>query len=113
MNAEGDMDERWIEAHSVFHDVLLAGCPNPWLREIAHRLRDVAAVYQCWSVRSVQSAEQIELRDAEHAEIANCAVQRDIPGARAALRRHIERTTELLIQGYHLKAEEASASVAQ
>lgn len=93
-DTSGEISPLWLEAHRRFHQVLLEGCPNRRLREVAERLRDVSEVYRCWSVLNT---EQIQLRDAEHARIASLAVKRDIDGAQQALTDHINKTTELLL----------------
>ncbi|MBQ0825112.1 GntR family transcriptional regulator [Streptomyces tagetis] len=98
LHADGAMNADWMEAHRRFHRVLLDGCPNARLREVADRLRDVSEVYRCWSVRST---EQLRMRDAEHAEIARLSVERDVEGARQALADHITRTTEVLLEAQH------------
>ena len=93
-DADDEINPEWLTTHRDFHRVLLAGCPNVRLREVAERLRDISEVYRCWSVRSTQ---QIEHRDAEHARLVQLAAARDLEGARQAMTEHIERTTELLL----------------
>lgn len=89
----GRIDPAWLEAHTAFHRTLLDGCPNPRLREIAHRLRDVSEVYRCWAHAGGATRDVA----AEHRRIADAAVSRDVETATAALTDHIELTTTLLL----------------
>lgn len=92
---DGDISEDWTDAHMSFHRALLAGCANPRLVAIADMLRETACVYQCWSRRPGDDRN----RDiaAEHAELCDLALERDAAGAVAALARHIELTTQLIL----------------
>ncbi|KAA9158086.1 FCD domain-containing protein [Amycolatopsis acidicola] len=90
----GGMNPDWSDAHRRFHQVLLEGCPNRRLREVAGRLRDLSEVYHCWSVLNT---DDLRSRDEEHARIASLSVGRDIGGARAELAAHIQKTTDLLL----------------
>ncbi|MEV4548320.1 GntR family transcriptional regulator [Nonomuraea wenchangensis] len=91
---DGEINTDWLHAHRRFHQVLLEGCPNLRLREVAERLRDISEVYRCWSVRNT---EQLQQRDAEHARLAALALERDVEGAKKELTDHIHRTTEVLL----------------
>lgn len=85
----------WVRAHREFHAVLLDGCPNPQLKDVAKNLRYVSEVYQCWAAADEG---QRAARDDEHAVLAQRCVERDIDGAVKALTEHIETTTAILIE---------------
>jgi DNA-binding GntR family transcriptional regulator len=95
LTADGDINEEWQEVHGRFHSTLLSGCPNPHLRAIAASLRDFAEVYLSWSRRPGEA--QSRDIDAEHRAIGEGVLAHDVDGAVAALKRHIELTTQLLI----------------
>lgn len=80
----------WIDAHQQFHHVLLEGCPNGRLREIALLLRDASELYRTWS----QTTDNGRRRDvaAEHAALARAVVERSADEGREALAHHIRRT---------------------
>lgn len=91
----GDINEEWQDAHGKFHNALLSGCPNPHLRALAISLRDLAEVYLSWSRRPGEARSRNI--SAEHQEISERVLARDVDGAVAALRRHIELTAQLLL----------------
>jgi DNA-binding GntR family transcriptional regulator len=93
----GELTDDWIHAHATFHHMLLGGSPNLRLRNIADSLRDSAEVYRCWS--SPIGRKQDRDVEAEHRQLADAALARDVEKAATALIRHIELTTELLLQG--------------
>ncbi|MGY4923135.1 GntR family transcriptional regulator [Streptomyces sp. 900105755] len=95
---DGALSERWLNAHARFHRVLLEGCPNRQLRDIATQLRDAAEVYRCWARTPAEHGH----RDvaAEHKMICDRAIARDVPGVVEALSQHINITTQLLLDDY-------------
>jgi DNA-binding GntR family transcriptional regulator len=96
LTGDGTVSLDWTAAHADFHAALLEACSNTRLRNIANLLRDCAEVYRCWSHTSDQPHE----RDipAEHRRILEAALNRDADAAAAALTRHIELTTEILLR---------------
>ena len=90
----GSTDE-WSEAHADFHEALVSACESPRLRSITQSLRNSAELYrQLSALRTAESGRN--LLD-EHRELMELAVARKAPEAQAALTRHIERTTELVL----------------
>jgi DNA-binding GntR family transcriptional regulator len=95
LTADGVVSDEWRAAHADFHRALLAGCPNVRLRAIADSMREVAEVYRGWSAGPGLAAE----RDvaAEHKALAEAATARDADAACDLLARHIQLTTDLLL----------------
>jgi DNA-binding GntR family transcriptional regulator len=93
---DGQLAPAWMDVHAEFHRVLLAGCPNPRLRDIAESLRDVSEVYRWWS----RPADVATHRDVagEHRHLAETAVAHDVDESVAAYQAHIELTSELLLK---------------
>lgn len=93
----GGVGEGWRLAHAAFHAALLEACPNPRLQAIANQLRDVGELYRCWS-HGLQAGIGAP-RDvaAEHREILDTALARDVEGAVGALGAHIQRTADVLL----------------
>jgi DNA-binding GntR family transcriptional regulator len=91
----GEINGQWLLAHAEFHRALLAGSPNVRLRNIANSLRDATEVYRCWSARL--GDDQDRPVAGEHRAILEATIARDADRAVAELTRHIERTTEVLL----------------
>ncbi len=100
---DGNITEEWSAAHADFHHTILAGCANQRLRGLAESLREAAEVYRHWS----KSPGEAHHRDiaAEHKQICDLVIERDADAASEALKRHIELTTELLLEGRDPEAE--------
>ncbi len=87
--------EEWADAHAAFHRALLNGCTNRRLLHIANGLRDEAELYRRWS--QPLGGEQDRDLAAEHRQLLEKALERDISAATASLREHISHTTRLLV----------------
>ncbi len=89
------VSDTWFAAHTAFHSALLAGCGTARLRLLAADLRDATAIYQAWSQQQGRNPG----RDAagEQRELKELALARRALEAAEALRRHIWRTTEILL----------------
>jgi len=89
------LSEEWVEAHSAFHSIILAGCSNPRLNDICTQLRDSAELYRRWSARLGEQ----EHRDipAEHTAIANAVTEGKADLAAKLLSEHISLTSQLLL----------------
>jgi DNA-binding GntR family transcriptional regulator len=86
----------WAAAHEAFHDALGLGCGSPRLMTMVRSLRDSSEVYrQLSGPRGAESGRDIR---AEHRQIMERATARDSVGAVDALRDHLQRTTDLLLQ---------------
>jgi DNA-binding GntR family transcriptional regulator len=95
--AGGDVNDGWLEAHSRYHETLLAASPNRRLFGIANRLRDSAELYRVWA----HSLPQAKGRDftREHQRILDATLARDIDRAVDELSGHIQKTTRALLTG--------------
>ncbi|MEU8798612.1 FCD domain-containing protein [Spirillospora sp. NPDC048819] len=94
--SDDDLREEWLQAHEKFHNVLLDGCGNRHLVDVAVRLRTISEVYRCWS----RDATVRTRRDVagEHRAIADAAIARDADLCAELIRSHIKLTTELLLE---------------
>jgi GntR family carbon starvation induced transcriptional regulator len=91
----GSTDE-WSEAHAAFHEALLSKCDSPRLLSITQSLRNSAELYrQLSALWATETGRDLLL---EHRELMELAVARDAAAARAALVRHIELTTKLVLE---------------
>jgi DNA-binding GntR family transcriptional regulator len=102
------VNEAWAIAHTEFHRVLLEGCPNRRLREIAAALRDASEVYRRWSRHL--GGEQGRDIPGEHRALLKAAIDRDIPGGTALLARHIEYTTNAVLASGQFSADGADSA---
>lgn len=91
------VSDEWSQAHADFHHALLAGCRNARLLNIATSLRDSAELYRSWSQQSARHPNRDVV--AEHRNLKELALTRDVEATVAALARHISHTTEILLAG--------------
>lgn len=89
------VSEEWSAAHAAFHLALLAACPNPFLLSSAVSMRDSAELYRRWSVPRDESHRDIP---AEHRGLLEAALAHDADAAAELLTRHIQRTTDILLE---------------
>jgi GntR family carbon starvation induced transcriptional regulator len=92
------LSEQWEERNREFHEALLAGCPSRWLHFMYRVLYQQAERYRIVSLKTASMSRDVH---AEHQEIKEAALSRDIERACAALGEHIERTLQMFRK--HLK----------
>ena len=85
----------WAEAHSVFHEALVAACPNQTLLRVRRQLYAQSERYRRLSVPLAEAERD---SDAEHHELTAAALGRDAPRAIAAMRNHLNETTRILLE---------------
>ena len=89
------LSDDWAAAHATYHLVLLAGCPNPRLLGSRSRFATPPS-----STAVVRAGWTTPTRDipAEHRAILDAVLGHDLDAAAAALlARHIQRTTDILL----------------
>lgn len=91
----GSTDE-WAIAHNNFHVALGIGCDNQRLVQMTDLLRDSSELYRQLSAKA--PAEQSRDVAAEHRELMELAVARQVDEAVEALTNHFQRTTALLLE---------------
>lgn len=109
VNEDGTFRPDWFACHRSFHHALLAGCGSPRLLTITAAERDKAELYRAWS-RSLANDTGRDLQ-AEHAEIASLALDRDADAAAAALAAHIQRSSDALLGYITEQAGEAPVAI--
>lgn len=94
LGPDGRIDPEWEARHRAFHFSLVAACGSPRLLQVHDLLCDQADRY-----RRLSHTYPTEERDhfAEHSEIARAALARDQEMAGLLIRRHLERTVEILL----------------
>ena len=95
-SGDSHADDEWIQAHAAFHDALATGCGSPRLLALVRSLRDSAEIYRQWA--GPIGAEQGRDILAEHRALMELATARRNEEAVEALRAHIQRTTDLLLE---------------
>ncbi len=99
-NVGGASDE-WSEAHAAFHDALGAGCNRPRLISLTQSMRDSSEVYrQLSSTREASGKRDVA---AEHRELMSLATARKEAEAVAALSKHLQRTTDIVLSGLEIR----------
>jgi DNA-binding GntR family transcriptional regulator len=102
---DGTPSEQWFRVHEEFHRLLLDGCGNPWLIDLATTLRAAAAMHRRWSGSIGHDYD----RDVagEHQALLDAVLARDAEAAVTTLAQHIRRTTEALLS---VASDEESAA---
>lgn len=103
-DSEGTVNDNFAMAHRAFHVALLAGSGNRHLQDFAASLRDRSELYQYWS-RHLGDGPTRDTAG-EHRELADLTVARRPDDAADALARHIQRTTDSLLD--YLQSERAT-----
>lgn len=91
----GRANPAWAGAHLRFHAALTAGCDSPWLLRIRDMLYAQAERYRIATLPYDRAKRDL---DAEHKELADAALARDIPRATEAMRDHLTRTKQIVIE---------------
>lgn len=99
--------EAWGAAHQAFHSALLSGCATRRLRETAQALRAEAKLYRSWTVH-LKPAPHRDVA-AEHRQLMEAVIARDIEQGTQLLRDHIAATTQTLIAASATEWEQAAA----
>ena len=102
------MCEAWSAAHHEFHEALVSACDSPWLLRLR---RTLYAQSERYRRLSVPLAENVRAIAAEHHAIMSAALARDGAAATALMARHLELTTEILLQQSWLDALPARPAV--
>ncbi len=94
LGPDGLVDAEWEKRHRAFHLTLVSACGSPWMLHFREQLYDQADRYRRLSVQYLR-----EPRDhlAEHREIAEAALARDSDAAVFLIRRHLDRTVQILL----------------
>ncbi|WP_326836933.1 GntR family transcriptional regulator [Amycolatopsis rhabdoformis] len=88
----------WGKAHGAFHAALIDGCRNRRILSVAQRLRDSAELYRRWSVE-IDPYQDRDI-EGEHDALLRAALDHDTDRAVALLVEHIQKTQEVLRQGF-------------
>lgn len=85
---------QWNAAHKRFHEALVAACDSPWLL----RLRDLLfAQSERYRVATLPYDRARRDLSGEHREIARLTIARDSAAATQALRDHLQKTRQILM----------------
>ncbi|WP_010630087.1 GntR family transcriptional regulator [Halomonas sp. KM-1] len=91
-----DKVEEWEHFHACFHRTLVAPCGSAWLLRFIAQLHDQFDRYR----RMAPEAPEVRcVLDAQHGELVELALERDIKSARALMDDHIQRSYQVALQG--------------
>lgn len=88
--------DAWATAHEAFHEALGAGCASPRLQKLTQMLRDSSELYRQLTISAEDRVQRDPAR--EHRELMELATARKADQAVAALEKHIQLTTDLLLE---------------
>ncbi len=89
------MNEAWSDAHAAFHQALVAACDSPWLLRLRATLYAQSERYRRLSV-PLAGIQRDLCR--EHKDMMDAALTRNAMSAAELFSRHVELTTEILLQ---------------
>jgi DNA-binding GntR family transcriptional regulator len=98
------VNKHWVEAHKHFHEALVAACDSPWLLRLRQLLFTQSERYRVATLPYDRASRDLE---GEHRAIAEATIARDIPAATAALRSHLTKTRQILMDTGVPKARDA------
>lgn len=103
LTPEGHIDPEWELRHRAFHYSLVAACGSPRLLQMRDLLFDQADRY-----RRLSHHYPKEVRDhlAEHIELADTVMARDAEAAAFLIKRHLERTVQILLSADDLQIDD-------
>ncbi|MCE8033080.1 MAG: FCD domain-containing protein [Halomonas sp.] len=88
--------DEWEQFHTRFHRTLVAPCGSVWLLRFIEQLHDQFDRYR----RMAPEAPEVRrVLDAQHGELVQLALERDIKAARALMDDHIQRSYEVALRG--------------
>ncbi|MPS67312.1 MAG: FCD domain-containing protein [Novosphingobium sp.] len=99
------LNEDYAEAHGHFHHALVAACDSPWLLRMRDWLYAQSERYRYLTVPLATGERDLVH---EHADIVEATLARDADRAVALLRKHLEATARLLIDGQADPARETT-----
>ena len=91
----GVVNPAWSALHGRFHAALTAGCDSPWLLRVREMLYSQAERYRIATVSYHPEGRDLV---AEHQELADAALAREPERATRAMREHLLRTKNILIE---------------
>lgn len=84
----------WAEGHRAFHRALVGGCPNQWLRRMHDMLYQQSERYRQLSVPLGTGGRDVQ---AEHQQLVDAVLRKDIPATHALITEHLGTTARLLL----------------
>jgi DNA-binding GntR family transcriptional regulator len=90
----GELTDRWIEAHTDFHDALTAACDSRWLLRIRKTLFAQAERYQRLSASVGRRDRDVA---GEHRALVDAVLAGDVETSAALLRAHLSLTQNLVV----------------
>jgi DNA-binding GntR family transcriptional regulator len=104
---EPRMRETWSQLHRVFHERLVAASDSPVMLRLRSQLYMQAERYRRLSVPM-----QVSRRDtnAEHLEILEASISRNVKRATECLSAHLAQTTKILLNSLNLEEKEGSGT---
>lgn len=115
MNGDGSggITDDWSAAHEQFHYELLSASTSPRLVELTCRLRDTSELYRRWS-RTLTAGMPPRDIAAEHRDLMQAVLDRDVKRGVALITDHINLTATLLEQSAAAaeQAEEGPSPIA-
>jgi DNA-binding GntR family transcriptional regulator len=91
---EQRISDDWIVAHRQFHEALVAACDSAWLTRVRRMLYAQSERYRRLSLPLQERPRDLER---EHRQIMKAALDRDADRAVAAMTKHLQQTTLIIL----------------
>lgn len=95
-----EMEEEWERLHTQFHRNLLSTCGSAWLLRFIEQLHDQFDRYRRLAPGDPETRRVL---DAQHGELVDLALARDVKAARALMDDHIKRSYEVALGSFARK----------
>jgi DNA-binding GntR family transcriptional regulator len=88
------LSPEWAAAHSEYHHAIVAGCPNVWLLRMQAMLYQQSERYRQLSVSLAMVKRDVA---AEHRDLVDALLKRDVELAQLLITRHLRTTADLVL----------------
>lgn len=90
ISSPDDLLDGWDQRHKAFHTAIASGCNSPHLLQMRDTLFNQVERYRhLWLQETVMSAQALEQKRQEHAELVEVILARDAARASALMRDHL------------------------
>ncbi len=104
------LNDKWVEAHAIFHSSLVAACPVNHLLRIRRQLYEMSERYRRMSVPLRHIDRNV---DKEHTDIKDAVLAGKMALTEELMRQHLSLTTQILLDADTLGEEAEDADAGQ
>lgn len=99
ISSPDDLLDGWDQRHKAFHTAIASGCNSPHLLQMRDTLFNQVERYRhLWLQETVMSAQALEQKRQEHADLVDVILARDAARASALMRDHLMTPVPIITQ---------------